>query len=381
MIMKFMGSKRWMLENGLGRLLDTAAPRSGRFVDLFSGSVAVGTFVATRHGIKVVANDLQQFSASLARATLCRTTPLDAAKVCTAWFDAAKNVVDCTSGIPEVEKITRHAVTHAREWCERRPARFVITRAYGGHYFAPKQSIWIDALLNTLPDNQIEHMVAKAAVIVAASRCAAAPGHTAQPFQPTRAARQFLADAWKRNVLAYTERALTDVCLRHARVLGEALVEDAQVVAGKLRHTDLVFIDPPYSGVHYSRFYHVLETIACGACGPVDGVGRYPASELRPKSTFSLKTASEDAMEQLLATIASRGASAILTFPDHACSNGLSGESLCEIAREYFYVREKRVVSTFSTLGGPGEANDNEERPRGARRPACELILSLSPRD
>ena len=39
--MKFMGSKRWMLENGLGSLLCQRAETANRFVDLFAGSSAV----------------------------------------------------------------------------------------------------------------------------------------------------------------------------------------------------------------------------------------------------------------------------------------------------------------------------------------------------
>ncbi|MCB9133375.1 MAG: DNA adenine methylase [Anaerolineales bacterium] len=33
-------------------------------------------------------------------------------------------------------------------------------------------------------------------------------------------------------------------------------------IAATLNNNDLVFVDPPYSSVQYSRFYHVLETVA-----------------------------------------------------------------------------------------------------------------------
>jgi hypothetical protein len=123
----------------------------------------------------------------------------------------------------------------------------------------------------------------------------------------------------------------------------------------------------------------VLETIARGGCDQVSGVGRYPARELRPRSKYSLKTESPEALDSLLETIAFRGANAILTFPDHNCSNGLSGKSVRKIASRHFRVHEQLVESKFSTLGGSGGACDDESG-RAARQHAKELMFVLRPR-
>ena len=64
--MKYMGSKRWMLENGLGNILEQNIPHYRRFVDLFAGSGVVASYVAKRSRIPVVAYDLQEFSVVLA---------------------------------------------------------------------------------------------------------------------------------------------------------------------------------------------------------------------------------------------------------------------------------------------------------------------------
>jgi adenine-specific DNA methylase len=145
-----------------------------------------------------------------------------------------------------------------------------------------------------------------------------------------------------------------------------------------MRRGDLAFVDPPYSGVHYSRFYHVLEAIAVGKCENVTGAGRYPAPEFRPKSDFSLRTKSVAALSSLFQKISERQAHAIVTFPDHECSNGLSGDSVVEIARRYFHIHVKSVASSMSSLGGnSGESGAGKER--AARRQARELILRLKP--
>jgi adenine-specific DNA methylase len=42
--MNYMGSKRMMLENGLGKAIEAEIPQSKRFFDLFTGSGIVAWF-------------------------------------------------------------------------------------------------------------------------------------------------------------------------------------------------------------------------------------------------------------------------------------------------------------------------------------------------
>jgi adenine-specific DNA methylase len=178
-----------------------------------------------------------------------------------------------------------------------------------------------------------------------------------------------------------TRSALSDLADVHSQKNGgSAKVADANEAAKTLRKNDLVFIDPPYSGVHYSRFYHVLETIARGKCGEVSGTGRYPHADKRPISDYSITTKAPDALDDLLKTIAAKKARAILTFPDHDCSNGLSGKAVRTIARKYFTIKFSRVKSLFSTMGGTGDKTRKGEAKRKPRHIAKELMLVLEPK-
>jgi adenine-specific DNA methylase len=219
-------------------------------------------------------------------------------------------------------------------------------------------------------------MLALAALIDAASECAASPGHTAQPFQPTTSAKSHLFQAWDKSVVAKVGHALKRMNLQIAKTIGSVSVGDALDAVDSLRKGDVAFIDPPYSAVHYSRFYHVLESVATGCVGDVDGVGRYPAQETRPRSSYSVKREASGAMCELLAATARKGADAIVTFPNHACSNGLSGESIINMAKEYFEVTDISVKSRLSTLGGVG-VDSIENEIRGARRDTSELIIIM----
>lgn len=368
--MKYMGSKRWMLANGLGHLLAHEVESADRFIDLFAGSGAVAVHIAVNHTIPVQAVDLQYYSSVLAGTVLKRVSKLDGEEIWTEWFERSWNLFNNIDP-PLQSNVTRSAVATSRDWCAQQP--WPITRAYGGYYFSPVQSAWLDALLRSLPSIQADHDAALAALISAASFCAAAPGHTAQPFRPTRSGKPFLREAWLRDIPTVCKRELLLLSRKHARVVGQVSVGDANVFAKNLKKGDLVFLDPPYSGVHYSRFYHVLETLARGACGPVGGNGRYPPAHERPVSNYSLKSKSAEAIGDLFQMIGESGATALLTFPQRLCSNGLSGRQIAGLAEEYFKVERHWVGSRFSTLGGNNEHRDS-------RRLTRELILVLRAR-
>jgi hypothetical protein len=248
---------------------------------------------------------------------------------------------------------------------------FPLSKAYGGYYFSIWQAAWLDALRATLPTEGSLRDLALASLIQAASRCAASPGHTAQPFKPNDSAGRFLIEAWRRDLPSIVRNRVDDIAPRHAVREGEAHCMDAMELADRAKPGDLCFLDPPYSGVHYSRFYHVLEGVARGNVGEVSGSGRYPDRSDRPVSDFSMSSTSKRAFDDLLAILARRKVSVIITFPAGSASNGLSGQDVKAIAADHFRIEEEKVSSRFSTLGG-------DLKHRAARQDADELILTLS---
>src|ERR1700694_346469 len=200
--MKYMGSKRAMLQNGLGEVLKRQIKSRRRFVDLFSGSGAVAIHVARTSKTPVAAWDIQGYSAVLANAVLNRQDEFAWRRSWDAWRRRAKKY--CRSyRVPIADKLTRARVDEIRDWCSSR-RKLPITKAYGGHYFSARQAVEIDALRVTLPSATRSRTIALAALTRAASRCAAAPGHTANPLQPTRSVKKHVADAWRKDIFDQT---------------------------------------------------------------------------------------------------------------------------------------------------------------------------------
>ncbi len=378
--MKYMGSKRYMLQNGFGSAISAVVPQCERVVDLFSGSAAVSWYAAEKFEVPVLAIDLQSYSAVLARAVIARTRGLNLEMIEEEWLEPTQRSSQRMPQWVPAGKFdnpkSKTAVRKARLLCGRE-AGGPIWSAYGGHYFSPRQALQIDCGLLRLPAREPYRSACRAALIAAAAYCAASPGHTAQPFQPTSSALPYIRESWARDPITYARGWLEQIADRHAKSKGCARVGNAIEVAEGLRSSDLVIIDPPYSAVQYSRFYHVLEAIAVlgeGETQTVSGAGRYPPLEQRPSSDFSKKGRSRGAITDLLDILAEVGCQAIITFPKERCSNGLAGVQIAQIARRRnFEVSTKSVKGSFSTLGGNGAT-------RAARHCSRELIISLTPR-
>lgn len=356
--MKYMGSKRSMLQNGLGGILCEESRNAARIVDLFCGAGSVSWFAATELRKKVLACDLQQYATTLAGAVVNRTKPAKPSST-EEWLSKAVSTMSGLKGWSAARDLdsmkARTTAWHqaSQQFCATADIddSSVICRSYGGHYFSPSQALCFDAMLLALPEGELRELCL-AATIIAASNCAAAPGHTAQPFKATNTASKYLRDSWLRDPVHYARNALRRICPLHAKKRGVVFVGDANEVAKTLKSDDCVFIDPPYSAVQYSRFYHVLETIARGSCSQVEGVGRYPPASERPNSSYSKKSTSFAAIRDLLRALAENGCSVVVTFPKSECSNGLSGEGIAHMAREFFHIRRECLRTPLSTLGG-----------------------------
>lgn len=372
-----MGSKRTLLENGLGELIINCCNGHERFIDLFSGTGSVATYVAKRLNLEVIAVDLQQYSAIMTDAILSRTTAYDVQQIIETWLPVIEKKIQSSKVWKRIQKVESSLVKDTnyvymtRELCTTKSLIGPLWNAYGGYYFSSVQTITFDYMLKYLPANDNDRKICHAAIISAASQCAAAPGHTAQPFNPNGNGLRYILEAWKKDPIEYFKLSLERIAKEHALFAGQGLASDAETYVNYIKSNDIVFLDPPYSGVQYSRFYHVLETIARNKHYKVTGTGRYPSLSERPQSEFSNVGTSKEALERLLQKLALTGATLIFTFPEKECSNGLSGNFIIETAQQWFNIQTVTSNSKFSTLGGNNIHRD-------ARMHYDELVLIMT---
>ena len=107
--------------------------------------------------------------------------------------------------------------------------------------------------------------VCLAALLSAASNCTSTPGHFAMwRVIRTNSGARDIARFRVRDPLAYFESKLKELIAaapdgvqQHKLITGDAL----DFVSSYDAPVGVAYLDPPYSPVHYSRFYHVLEEL------------------------------------------------------------------------------------------------------------------------
>jgi adenine-specific DNA methylase len=144
---------------------------------------------------------------------------------------------------------------------------------------------------------------------------------------------------------------------------------------------DVVYLDPPYTGDNYSRFYHLLEVIADYDYPSLDVrrgrvmKGRYPARDRRHQSAFCRRSSVGRELEDLFAACARAGAACVVSYAEESGlllrrwreDEGMSGDAalrrFIDLARSVYgdvELRTRRILHS-----GQGRLNE----------PATELLL------
>lgn len=390
---RYMGTKQRLAHEVAGSVagLRPHAP----FIDLFCGMCSVAGAVADS-GRPVWVNDIQRYATDVAR---CLLTSGDGPPTPTAFLNAVSDhaavnrqaltrrflaELDTESAVLDAPTLAsyasayggfRHAANDASVAAEaarmamtpsRAPYRMAtLTFAWG--YLGLMQAIEFDSLRMGI-DRALamkalsvdEAAWGRVALMQAAARIAAAPGHLAQYLHAEteggldRVVRQRRRDLNAQTLLELGELApFGDAPWRRGN---RVLEEDALTIWPAVRRHGLedavVYADPPYSKNQYSRFYHVLESLARYDYPPASGRGRYRPDRFR--TGFCERRAVRGSFELLCSAVAGLGFALVLSYPTDGLLHEVTGHGPEVIIARHFgrcEVALKRATK-HSTLGG-----------------------------
>lgn len=402
---QYLGSKLRLLDQILYEV-GAVAPRATRVCDLFSGSSVVARAMADKYDVASV--DIQEFAALLARALLKGqpVTPdeineivssarsgtvfkvgmevfgdliayeaqcikeagqgnahtlanlIDHASI--AAYQLNRGAEGATSELANLIKAAAGRLARLKP-VERR--LLVIPAFYGGSYFSYDQACMLAALDSAIVRASVapaKKFVARAALLHVSSEIVGTVGK--QFAQPMRLLRR---DGSPKQLLV--QRILADrVCDVSTQFIQGAKVVSSAVSTKQSRHVvrradyaafladdstefDCVYADPPYTIDHYSRFYHVLETIARrdiprlatmtkgGTVVAMRGLYRTD----RAQSAFCIPSQVEAAFDTLFSGVAARRVPLVLSYSPYSDDDGnrprlLSLFELKKIAQTHF---------------------------------------------
>lgn len=413
--------------------ISEVATGSGQVCDLFAGTGAIGATLAPYRDVTTV--DVQEYSRVICSAQL-RPTNLSAADA-SAWTNAVRSseihgaMSWCFDPIVDFEKQAIASalagsfgdlvalleaapmaipdggdspfnLSEARKKVRRRlkssgllgSSDCTVSSYFGGIYFSYQQSVFLDAALvqaSAAPEDLRDTLVA-AALSSASSIVNTVGKQFAQPLRPREKSgsvkrglgsvvhRDRIVDAslaYEEWLIAYSELQRSG---RNHRCLRMDYLDALDRHGSEF---SVVYADPPYTRDHYSRFYHVLETMCLrdspqislvkknGATVPSRGLYR----QGRHQSPFCIRSEAPKALADLFEAACRHDVPVVLSYSPHESGDGthprvLSASDIMTIARQYY-----RSVST-DLLDGSTHNKLNRSDLGLAQREHAEMVVT-----
>jgi adenine-specific DNA methylase len=404
----YLGSKLRALP-ALDEAISSVAPRGEPICDLFAGSGTVSAWLAESRPVTAV--DIQEYSRVICDALLDPahvsvtavreelSRQLEKAERCGITFAAqpliefeAQALAQAHDGKPrdlacliEAGSVmtfqgtwASHDLTAAFDACRSRlsalcspPAGSMVLRHFGGVYFSYQQAAELDVILDyahAAPSGYRSTLIA-AALSTASDLVNTVGKHFAQPLRPrnkdgtvkqslyaqaSRDRHKSVLDTYGRMLATYVE-------------LGKPRYENRSVRSDYVKFLDspyfdsaVVYADPPYTRDHYSRFYHVLETLALRDDPKISTNTSHGKTALsrgiyrvdRHQSPFCIRSEAPLAFDQLFGRVASKRVPLVISYSPYASEKNahprvMTMESINKLARGHFRHVDVTSVGSF----------------------------------
>lgn len=237
----------------------------------------------------------------------------------------------------------------------------VISRYYGGVYFSYEQAVQIDIILSEIRkiNDESNRNLFMAALLSTVSDIAVTVGkHFAQPIKARDSKGNIKPLVYNKSVKdktivvlkVFLEWVEKYTSIKHSELAHLVYQGDYMECLNKLpANVSTIYADPPYTRDHYSRFYHVLETIALDDIPEISTVTINGETHIsngiyrkdRYQSPFCIKSKAIKAFDDMFRCISESKKNLLLSYSPYDESKGshprvVTMQQLTELANKYF---------------------------------------------
>ncbi len=347
--------------------------KGGAICDLFAGSASLAGAIGQQ--CEVHSNDIQNYSAVLANtynnSYLEQSTPTSEELVRKAEKIVKKNQKSLDINITysnnltlgefnQLEKCQQDLIDmqFRREW-------HLFVKNYSGTWWSAEQCLWIDAIREVAEEYKERSIypVILSSLMFGMAYASQGTGHYAQY-------RDAKTESSLSDILIYRKRSILDYFIRKYNEILAGLSIEAPAFSHVATSMDfktclksfsggVVYADPPYCFVHYSRFYHALETLVLYDYPLLQIIkghvvkGRY--REERHQSPFCIKTKVKSAFEDLFKGVNASNSNLVMSY----CNTGMIGIDEIEmLAVNAFKNKKVEILTTDHQHMTLGRKND-----------------------
>lgn len=367
-LLKYMGSKREIIDFVVNAIksLDVT---STWVCDLFAGTGVVAGSIKGLYNVH--ANDIQSYSSVLSSTYLSnlkgtiKPNEIDIIKTKVVRLIEEFKVENLPLNFNYDEAVTLDALVKIEEKQQNlintnfNIGFHLFVKNYSGTYWSFNQCVWIDAIRAIAESykGKNEFYAILSSLMFAMSYTSQSTGHYAQFRDVTKENMADILSYRNRDIWSYFEKKFKELTIN---LNGEA---SKQYKVTTLDYLDclriieegtIVYADPPYQSVHYSRFYHALETLIRYDYPKVLHKARY--RDDRHQSPFCKKGTVKTAFENLFKAVKKKNSHLALSYSDSGMITLKQIEELANtvFGKDYAYtLLEKDHI--HSTMGRSDE--------------------------
>ena len=326
-LMKYMGSKRELLDFIISSINDLDI-ESNWFCDLFSGTSVVGCSLKDEYNVQI--NDIQIYTSIFANTylpninKLINSTELEKIKdrvlfYVDEFYRKYPDLIFDYNSIDNYEKLTKLEIQQQNLIYSNFEIGFhLFVKYYSGTYWSYTQCVWIDSIRAVAEEykGKSDYYIILSSLIYAMSYTSQSTGHFAQFRDVTESNMHDIMLYRIRDIWTYFEKKFLEI-LNMVEATNRYTITTLDYLdcLRLIERNTIVYADPPYSSVHYSRFYHAIETLIRYDYPNVKYKGRY--REDRHQSPFGKKTEVKNAFGKLFKGVKNKNSHLILSYSDN----------------------------------------------------------------
>ena len=328
-LMKYMGSKRELLDFIISSINDLDI-ESNWFCDLFSGTSVVGCSLKDEYNVQI--NDIQVYTSIFANTylpnikKLINSTELEKIKdrvlfYVDEFYRKYPDLIFDYNSIDNYEKLTKLEIQQQNLIYSNFEIGFhLFVKYYSGTYWSYTQCVWIDSIRAVAEEykGKSDYYIILSSLIYAMSYTSQSTGHFAQFRDVTESNMHDIMLYRIRDIWTYFEKKFLEILnMVDVEATNRYTITTLDYLdcLRLIERNTIVYADPPYSSVHYSRFYHAIETLIRYDYPNVKYKGRY--REDRHQSPFGKKTEVKNAFGKLFKGVKNKNSHLILSYSDN----------------------------------------------------------------
>lgn len=324
---RYMGNKQKLLDFIIPEI-EKITPEGSIVCDLMGGTNAIG--YALKEKYQIYSNDIQKYSESIAKAIIENN------KVC----------INSESAKADLEK--------EYQYNNKEKIYNFFYNTYADTYFSKEQCLNIDSIRYAIEkvNNESKKNLYLTALMSSMCKIQSTPGHFAQfmPKEHRRVIPLRNMNIWQE----FLEKCddFKDIITNNYENKSYNMDYKDLLKREEIRNVETFYLDSPYSGEQYSRFYHILETIVKYDNPEVSYKAKYRND--RFMSDFCYKKTVEREFRNIIEYCQENDSNLVISYSNKGV---IECEKLEKICKEYYDNVEVKTFNYKHSTQGKGNNN------------------------